>query len=151
MDNLAGIPDLLKCLLAGFPDLRERLLDLIGALKGDALSDGRAGHSVCSQMLGKERKQLRRRVLSRPLDIEALRDGDARKADVERLALGADTIAPPAAPPGARLGEEKRRAARTLDRYERADRAGILRWRSSAAHVATELWAVAAKGKVGRR
>jgi hypothetical protein len=70
--SFAGIPDLLKCLLAGFSDLARGLLDLISALKGDPLSNGRACRSVCSQVSGKERRQLRCSVLGRALDIEAL-------------------------------------------------------------------------------
>src|SRR5262249_12516389 len=89
VDALASLLDLLERFLAGLPDLRQRLLDLVGALKSNALGNSGPGHSVCFQVLDIERRQLRRCLLRRALDVEAFGDSDARKPHIEWLALDA--------------------------------------------------------------
>ena len=51
LDVLASRLDLGERLLADFADLRQRLLDLVRALKRDALGDRRAGHQSVRKCL----------------------------------------------------------------------------------------------------
>ena len=75
---LAGVLDLPQRLLAGLADVGERALDLFGTLERDTLRDGGRGHSVCSEVPGIERRQLRRRRQCCAPDVEAFAKLDAR-------------------------------------------------------------------------